>query len=102
MLTPRLGAAGRNAGHDSLAGVKTGGALAATGDGELVALPAFTGGPEQLCRIDQLSDGTYRVMSKAVPTAKEPLALSAAGSSKPTLDRFKADSDRQRWLLKTP
>ena len=66
-------------------------ALAATGDGELVAIPAFTGGPEQLWRIDQLTDGTYRVMPKAVPNAKEPLALSAAGSSKPTLDRFKAD-----------
>ena len=77
-------------------------ALAATADGELVAIPAFTGGPEQLWRIDQLTDGTYRLMPKAVPTAKEPLALSAAGSSKPTLDRFKADSDRQRWLLKTP
>ena len=46
--------------------------------------------------------GTYRLMPKAVPTATEPLALSAAGSSKTTLDRFKADSDRQRWLLKTP
>ena len=77
-------------------------ALAATGDGELVAVPAFTSGPEQLWRIDQLTDGTYRVMPKAVPNTKEPLALSAAGSSKPTLDRFKADSDRQRWLLKTP
>ena len=32
---------------------------------ELVALPAFTGGPEQLWRIDQLTDGTYRVMPKA-------------------------------------
>jgi arabinan endo-1,5-alpha-L-arabinosidase len=71
-------------------------------DGELVAIPTFTGGPEQLWRIDQLTDGTYRLMPKAVPTAKEPLALSAAGSSKPTLDGFKADSDRQRWLLKTP
>jgi len=77
-------------------------ALAATGDGELVAVPAFTGAPAQLWRIDQLTDGTYRVMPKAAPNAKEPLALSAAGSSKPTLDRFNADSDRQRWLLKTP
>ena len=33
-------------------------ALAATEDAELVALPAFTGGPEQLWRIDQLTDGT--------------------------------------------
>ena len=77
-------------------------ALAATEDRDLVTLPAFTGGPEQLWRIDQLTDGTYRVMPKSVPNSKEPLALSAAGSSTATLDRFSADSDRQRWLLKTP
>ena len=77
-------------------------ALAATADGELVALPAFTGGPEQLWRIDQLADGTYRMMPKAVPNSKEPLALSAVGSSMPTLADSSADSDRQRWLLKTP
>ena len=69
---------------------------------ELVALPAFTGGPEQLWRIDQLTDGTYRMMPKAVPNAKEPLALSAVGSSMPTLRQIQPDSDRQRWLLKTP
>jgi arabinan endo-1,5-alpha-L-arabinosidase len=77
-------------------------ALAATAGAELVVLPAFTGGPEQLWRIDQLTDGTYRVMPKAAPNAKEPLALSAVGSSTPTLATFRADSDRQRWLLKTP
>jgi arabinan endo-1,5-alpha-L-arabinosidase len=77
-------------------------ALAATADAELVVLPAFTGGPEQLWRIDQLTDGTYRLMPKAVPNAKEPLALSAVGSSMPTLAKFRSDSDRQRWLLKTP
>jgi arabinan endo-1,5-alpha-L-arabinosidase len=77
-------------------------ALAATGDGELVALPAFTGGPEQLWRIDQLTDGTYRVMPKAAPGSNEALALSAVGSSMPTLARFNLASDRQRWLFKTP
>jgi arabinan endo-1,5-alpha-L-arabinosidase len=77
-------------------------ALAATPDGELVALPAFTGNPEQLWRIDQLSDGTYRMMPKAIPQSATPLALSAVGSSMPTLARFDAASDRQRWLLKTP
>ena len=35
-------------------------------DGELVALPAFTGAPEQLWRIDQLTDGTWRIMPKSV------------------------------------
>jgi arabinan endo-1,5-alpha-L-arabinosidase len=77
-------------------------ALAATADAELAVVPVFTGGPEQLWRIDQLSDGTYRLMPKSVPNAKEPLALSAVGSSMSTLEKFKPDSDRQRWLLKTP
>ena len=45
-------------------------ALAATADADLVVLPAFTGGPEQLWRIDQLTDGTYRVMPKAVPNSE--------------------------------
>jgi arabinan endo-1,5-alpha-L-arabinosidase len=77
-------------------------ALAATPESELVVLPAFTGAPEQLWRIDQLTDGTYRVMPKAVPNSTGPLALSAVGSSSPTLAKFRADSDRQRWLIVTP
>ena len=77
-------------------------ALAATADAELTVVPAFTGGSDQLWRIDQLTDGTYRLMPKAMPNSKEPLALSAVGSSTPTLEKFNAGSDRQRWLLKTP
>lgn len=77
-------------------------ALAATPDAELVVVPSFTGAAAELWRIDQLTDGTYRLMPKAVPNAKGPMALSAVGSSMPTLSTFKADSDRQRWLLKTP
>jgi arabinan endo-1,5-alpha-L-arabinosidase len=77
-------------------------ALAATADRELVTVPAFTGAPEQLWRIDQLTDGTYRVMPKVVPNSKDALALSAIGSSMPTLARFDPSSDRQRWFLKTP
>jgi arabinan endo-1,5-alpha-L-arabinosidase len=77
-------------------------ALAATEEAELIVLPEFTGDPEQLWRIDQLTDGTYRVMPKAVPGHDEPLALSAIGSSMPTLMTFNPDSNRQRWLLRTP
>jgi arabinan endo-1,5-alpha-L-arabinosidase len=77
-------------------------ALAATADAELTVLPAFTGGPEQLWRIDQLADGSYRLMPKRVPNATAPLALSAIGSSMPTLEKFKPGTDRQRWLLRTP
>ena len=77
-------------------------ALAATADAELIVVPAFSGAPEQLWRIDQLTDGSYRLMPKSVPNSKEPLALSAVGSSMPTLAKFSADGDRQRWWLKTP
>jgi arabinan endo-1,5-alpha-L-arabinosidase len=76
--------------------------LAATLDRELIILPSFTGAPEQLWRLDQLADGTYRVMPKAIPDSRESLALSAIGSSTPTLERFDPASDRQRWSFKTP
>jgi arabinan endo-1,5-alpha-L-arabinosidase len=72
-------------------------ALAVTDDAELVVLPAFTGAPEQLWRIEQLPDGAWRIMSKA-----KPLALSAVGSSFATLSNFDPKSDKHRWLIKTP
>jgi arabinan endo-1,5-alpha-L-arabinosidase len=72
-------------------------ALAATADDELVVLPAFTGAPEQLWRIEQLPDGAWRIMSKA-----KPVALSAVGSSFATLSKFDSKSDKHRWLIKTP
>jgi arabinan endo-1,5-alpha-L-arabinosidase len=76
--------------------------LAATAGGELVAADSFSGAPEQLWRIDQLTDGTYRIVPKAVPGTDEALALSAVGSSMATLSRFDPDSDRQRWRLIAP
>ena len=76
--------------------------LAATEDAELVTLPAFTGGPEQLWRIDQLIDGTFRILTKEGPKTKQPLALSAIGNSFATLAKFNPDSDKQRWHLKAP
>jgi arabinan endo-1,5-alpha-L-arabinosidase len=77
-------------------------ALAATDEAELVAVPAFTGAPEQLWRIEQLTDGAYRIMPKAVPNTGEALAISAVGSSFATLARFDPGGDRQRWYLNTP
>lgn len=76
--------------------------LAVGEDGELVALPAFTGGNQQLWRLDQLTDGTWRVMPKSASAGKESLALSAIGSSFATLAKFDPKSDKQRWLFKTP
>jgi len=77
-------------------------ALAATEDAELVVLPAFTGGPEQLWRMDQLADGAWRIMPKSIPNSKEALVLSAVGSSFATLAKFDPKSEKQRWLFKTP
>ena len=77
-------------------------ALAATADRELAVVPAFTGAPEQLWRIDQLIDGSYRLIPKATPGAQAPLAVSAVGSSMPTLTTFNPNTDRQRWILRAP
>ena len=63
-------------------------ALAATANGELVSVPSFTGAPEQLWRLDQLTDGSWRVMPKSAGDAKEPLALSAIGARSVTLSKF--------------
>ncbi len=76
--------------------------LAVGEDGELVALPSFTGGLEQLWRLDQLADGTWRVMPKFASIANDSLALSAIGSSFATLARFDPVSDKQRWFFKAP
>jgi arabinan endo-1,5-alpha-L-arabinosidase len=73
----------------------TGRALAATSDDELAAVPAFTGAPEQLWRIDQLTDGSWRIS----PKAKESLALCAIGSSSATLSKVDVATDKQRWKL---
>ena len=77
-------------------------ALAVSEVEELVTLPAFTGGPEQLWRIDQLADGTWRIMSKSVSATRQPLTLSAVGTSFAALAKFNPESDRQRWLIKAP
>jgi len=77
-------------------------ALAATADAEVVAVPRFPGAPEQLWRIDQLTDGTFRIMPKAVPNSTEPLALTAVGHSTPTLAKFDPKSDKARWNFKRP
>ena len=76
--------------------------LAVTAEGEVVAVPAFTGSSEQLWRIDQLTDGTYRIMPKSAPGSVEPVALTAVGRSTQTLSRFDPKSDKARWNFKKP
>jgi arabinan endo-1,5-alpha-L-arabinosidase len=75
-------------------------ALATTANAEVITVPAFTGAPEQLWRIDQLTDGTYRIMPKVVPNSKEKLALVSSGDSTPTLAPFDMNSDNSKWNFK--
>ncbi len=76
-------------------------ALAATAEAEVITVPAFTGAPEQLWRIDQLIDGTFRIMPKVIPGSKEKLVLVSSGDSTPTLDKFDMNSDNSKWNFKT-
>ncbi|MBN2163400.1 MAG: family 43 glycosylhydrolase [Pontiellaceae bacterium] len=77
-------------------------ALAATEDGEVVVEPAFSGDDAQLWRIDQLIDGTYRIMPKAESGNRHPMCLTAVGVSTPSLSTFDPDRFNSRWNLKKP
>lgn len=75
-------------------------ALAATADKEVITVPEFTGADEQLWQIDQLTDGTFRIMPKAIPGTTEKLALISLGDSTPTLGKFDMKSDNSKWDFK--
>jgi arabinan endo-1,5-alpha-L-arabinosidase len=75
-------------------------ALAATPNAEVTTVPTFTGAPEQLWRIDQLTDGSYRIMPKVVPNSNKKLALVSSGDSTPTLGEFDMNSDNSKWNFK--
>ena len=77
-------------------------ALATTAKAEVVTVPVFTGAPEQLWRIDQLTDGTYRIMPKVVPDSNEKWALISSGDSTPALSRFDVNSDNSKWNFRAP
>ena len=75
-------------------------ALAATAEAELTTVREFSGAPEQLWRIDQLTDGTYRIMPKLVPNSDKKYALISIGDSTPTLAPFDMNSDNSKWNFK--
>lgn len=77
-------------------------ALAVTRDGAVITVPAFTGAPEQLWRIDQLTDGTSRIVPRTTPDPRAPLALAAVGRSTLRLMRFDPQSPAGRWTLRLP
>ena len=75
-------------------------ALAATADCEVTTVPTYTGADEQLWRIEQLTDGTYRIMPKAIPGKEginKDFCLYSAGDSTPTLAKYDFNSDNSKW-----
>lgn len=77
-------------------------ALAATADKELTTVPEYDGSDNQLWRIEQLTDGTYRIMPKAIPGINGDntrYCLYSAGDSTPTLAPYDFDSDNAKWHL---
>jgi arabinan endo-1,5-alpha-L-arabinosidase len=76
-------------------------ALAATANAEVITVPQFTGAPEQLWRIEQLADGTYRIMPKVVPNSNQKLALYSIADSTPTLAPFDMNSDNSKWNFRS-
>ena len=78
-------------------------ALAVTAAKELTTLPAFIGGDEQLWRIEQLTDGTFRLMPKRIPGTEginTRLCLYSAADSTPTLAEYDFQSDNSKWKMR--
>ncbi|MCR5851554.1 MAG: family 43 glycosylhydrolase [Bacteroidaceae bacterium] len=75
-------------------------ALTATANLEVTTTPTFTGAPEQLWRIEQLTDGTYRIMPKAIPGRdglNSRYVLYSIADSTPTLAPYDFNSDNSKW-----
>lgn len=78
-------------------------ALTATADKEMTTVPSFTGADEQLWRIEQLIDGTFRIMPKAIPGQQglnTKYVLYSIADSTPTLAEYDFNSDNSKWNFK--
>ena len=79
-------------------------ALTATDCLEVIASPLVDGATNQLWRIEQLTDGTYRIMPYAVPGQEglnTTLCLYSAGDSTPTLAPYDFSTDNSKWNFRT-
>jgi arabinan endo-1,5-alpha-L-arabinosidase len=74
-------------------------ALTATADLELTT-KEFAELNEQLWRVEQLTDGTYRIMPYVIPGQEgknQKYCLYSAGDSTPTLAEYDFNSDNSKW-----
>lgn len=74
-------------------------ALTAAPNAEVIA-SEFKGSDEQLWRIDQLTDGTYRIMPKQAPGTTDKVVLISTGDSTVGLGKFDMESDNSKWNLR--
>ncbi len=78
-------------------------ALAATASKDVTTVPEFTGADEQLWRIEQLTDGTFRIMPKVIPGMEginEKFCLYSIADSTPTLAEYDFQSDNSKWAFR--
>ena len=71
--------------------------LTAVEGAEVAIAASYTGAPEQLWRIEQLIDGSYRIMPKAVPGCDCQYVLTSIADSTPTLAMWNFDCDNCKW-----
>ena len=78
-------------------------ALAATPDLEVTTVQKYSGADNQLWRIEQLTDGNYRIMPKQIPGqagVNTKFVLYSAGDSTPTLAPYDFKSDNAKWRIR--
>lgn len=78
----------------------TGRALTATADLEVKTTSEYHGTDEQLWRVEQLTDGTFRIMPKRIPGQPQlntRYVLYSAADSTPTLAEYDFSSDNSKW-----
>ncbi len=74
-------------------------ALAVDERGEVTAVATFSGADNELWRIDQLTDGTYRIVPRQANETSNTLCLSSTGDTSVALMPFDMTSDNSKWRL---
>ena len=78
-------------------------ALSVSEDCELTTVAEYTGAQEQLWRIEQCTDGTFRIMPKRLPGSaadNTEYVLYSVADSTPILAKWDFQSDNSKWKLK--
>lgn len=78
-------------------------ALTVGDDLQLIASTEYSGSDNQVWRIEQLTDGTYRIMPKRLPGQEKintEYVLYSIGDCTPTIAKYDFSSDNSKWNLR--